>query len=63
MCCYFKASVKLNMSTLLVTDIDPRLETTRVLSTTGLCLEATGISTSASIYRTTRAAFVPIDLH
>ena len=37
------------MSTSLVTIIDTRLEATRVLSTTGLRLEATGISTSAYI--------------
>jgi hypothetical protein len=37
------------MSTSLDTIIDPRLEATRVLSTTGLRLEATGNSTSACI--------------
>jgi hypothetical protein len=46
---YFKLSVKYNTSTFLDTIIDSRLEATRVLSTSGLRLEATGISTSAYI--------------
>ena len=49
MCCYFKTSVKLNTSTLLDTVINYRFEATRVLSTTSLQLEATGIPTSTYI--------------